>query len=194
MLKMFLLVFGITVLSLGCARVRVEAPKEPIKLDISMRLDIYQHVAKDIDDIENIVSGGSSGQTAPNKNGSSLRFFIKDAYAEEGLNPEVEKAALSRKNRRADLVSYEERGIIGENKNGLVEIRNPEGADSTANEIVNMENSDRMVIYAAIADKNGISMSEVQKLYAERLQRDANSGTPIEALNSSTGQYGWQVK
>ncbi|MDP2911312.1 MAG: hypothetical protein Q8N76_03140, partial [Candidatus Omnitrophota bacterium] len=45
---------------LGCARVRVEAPKDPIKLDISMRLDIYQHVAKDIDAIEGIVSGNET--------------------------------------------------------------------------------------------------------------------------------------
>jgi len=26
---------------LGCARVSVQAPKDPIKVDISMRLDIY---------------------------------------------------------------------------------------------------------------------------------------------------------
>lgn len=194
MRKIFLLVFGIMILSLGCARVRVEAPKEPIKLDISMRLDIYQHVEKDIDDIENMVSGGSSKQALPNKNGSSLRFFVKEAYAEEGLNPEVEKAVLSRKNRRAELVSYEEKGIIGENKNGLVEIRNPESAQAPVYDMINLENADRMVIYGEIAKKNNISIEEVQKLYAERLQRDANQGTHIQAINSSTGQYEWQVK
>ena len=42
----------------GCASVQVNAPKEPIKMDISMRLDVYQHVVKDIDDIESIVAGG----------------------------------------------------------------------------------------------------------------------------------------
>ena len=48
-------------LSIGCATVRMKAPKEPIKVDISMRLDIYQHVQKDIEAIENIVSGADSG-------------------------------------------------------------------------------------------------------------------------------------
>ena len=32
------------IISLGCAKVQVQAPKEPIKVDISMRLDIYQHI------------------------------------------------------------------------------------------------------------------------------------------------------
>jgi len=34
-------------LTVGCAKVQVQAPKEPIKVDISMRLDVYQHVEKD---------------------------------------------------------------------------------------------------------------------------------------------------
>ncbi len=36
---------------LGCARVSMVAPKEAIKLDVAMRLDVYQHVVKDIDSI-----------------------------------------------------------------------------------------------------------------------------------------------
>ena len=51
--------------AVGCAKVRVEAPKEAFKVDISMRLDIYQHVGKDIDSIENIVSGAAQKQSAP---------------------------------------------------------------------------------------------------------------------------------
>ena len=51
-----ILMLGV-IFSLGCARVMVQAPKEPIKVDISMRLDVYQHIQNDIDDIESIVSG-----------------------------------------------------------------------------------------------------------------------------------------
>ena len=50
MKKIFLACCAV-VIGLGCARVRVEAPKEAIKVDISMRLDVYQHVQKDIDEI-----------------------------------------------------------------------------------------------------------------------------------------------
>jgi len=179
---------------LGCARVRVEAPKEPIKVDISMRLDIYQHVTKDIDDIENIVSGA---KTAPEKKDkqSGLNYFMATAFAQEvGLSPEVEQAALRRKDRRAELNSWQEKGVAGENKSGLVEIRSPEKADSSVKSLVEAENNDRMTIYQAIAKKNGTSVGDVQELYAKRLQNNAPSGTPIEVLNEATGSYEWQLK
>ena len=175
----------------GCARVRVEAPKDPIKLDISMRLDIYQHVAKDIDAIEGIVSG-SEKKPAVGKQGTWLGIFVKDAYAQESFGPEVEKAAYSRRDRKSELDSWEEKGVIGENKLGMVEIRG--SADSSTKALIDAENSDRMVIYKAIASKNGISIEEVQKIYAKKLQDGANSGTPIETLNESSGQYEWKVK
>ncbi len=60
MVKRIIIVLVMVIFALGCARVRVETPKEGIKVDISMRLDIYQHVSKDIDDIESMVSGRSS--------------------------------------------------------------------------------------------------------------------------------------
>jgi len=178
-------------LSVGCARVRVEAPKDPIKLDISMRLDIYQHVAKDIDAIEDIVSGNSPAPIK-GKQGSMLDFFVGDAYAQEVLSPEVEQAAYNRRDRKPQLISLEESGAIGENRLGMVEARG--NADPSVNALISAENSDRMVIYKAIAAKNGISVEGVQKVYAKRLQDSANPGTPVESLNESTGQYEWKIK
>jgi len=176
---------------LGCARVRVEAPKEPIKVDISMRLDIYQHVAKDIDEIENIVSGPK--EKLQPKNGSSLLdYFVSCAYAQEGLSPQVQEAALRRKDRRSGLISLQEKGVIGENKLGFLELRGSSSPD--AEQLIEQENNDRMIIYAAVANKNGTSVEEVQKLYAKRLQQDAPAGTPIEVLNESSGVYEWKQK
>lgn len=190
-MKIFYILIAVLVLSAGCARIRVEAPKEPIKLDISMRLDIYQHVAKDIDAIENIVSGNKKKPTG-GKQGSWLGVFVKDAYAQESFGPEVEQAAYNRRDRKAQLILLEESGVVGENKLGMVEIRGD--VDSSAKALIDAENRDRMIIYTAIADKNGISVEEVQKIYAKKLQDSANSGTPIESLNESTGQYEWKGK
>lgn len=187
---MFLLL-GLS-LGLGCARVRVEAPKEPIKVDVSMRLDIYQHIEKDIDKIENMVSGPEEKPKPADKQ-SLLEFFIRDAYADEELSPEVQQAASRRKDRRAELVSWQEKGVIGENRSGLVQIRMPEKANSTAEALVAAENNDRMVIYQEVAKKNGSSIAEVQRLYAKRLQADAPTGTPIEIQNAA-GTYEWQIK
>jgi uncharacterized protein YdbL (DUF1318 family) len=189
-MKTGLIVVGALILILGCARVSVQAPKDPIKVDISMRLDIYQHIKNDIDDIESLVTG-SSEKTKGQGSHNFLNILVTEAYADQGLSPVVEEAALRRRDRYSKLMALQMKGTIGENKSGLVEIRL---ADSSLKDLVNAENNDRMVIYQAVAQKNGSSVQEVQKLYAQRLQSDAVAGTPIEVLNSSTGLYEWKIK
>ena len=181
-MKTLFAVVLVLVFGLGCARVRVEAPKEAIKVDVSMRLDIYQHVQKDIDNIEDMISGPAA-KTAPAKDKSSLLdFFIGNAYAED-LGPAVHQAIERRKERRSQLVDLEARGAIGETRWGLVEAK-----ASAAQDLVQAENNDRLAIYNAIAAKNGSSVDDVKRLYAQRLQADAPSGTPIET------DSGWQTK
>jgi len=185
-MKIFSIFIFAVLFGLGCAKMQVGGTEKPIKLDISMRLDIYQHVEKDIDAIENIVSGSGENKKADER--SFLGFFSSCAYAEDGLSPQVEQAALRRRDRRSDLSSWEAKGVIGENSSGLVEIKNQQAADSSVSGIVSAENSDRMLIYQSVAEKNGTSVAEVQKLYAQRLQADAPSGTPVESAS------GWAVK
>jgi uncharacterized protein YdbL (DUF1318 family) len=152
-----------------------------------MRLDIYQHVAKELDNIENIVSGSKD-------KGSLLNILVTDACAQGSMSPDVEKAAFSRKDRRPALLALEEKGIVGENKSGLVQIMPGQNADAAANALVGQENNDRMVIYRSVAANNGASLDEVQKINAKRLQSDAPSGAPIEVLNEQSKAYEWKVK
>lgn len=195
-MRRILLLFVAVIVGLGCARVRVEAPKEPIKVDISMRLDIYQHVEKDIDAIEDIVSGSA----VPKKNTSAGnqskvgQWFVGIAFAQENLSPELEQAALRRRDRYQALIAWETRGAVGENRLGLVEIRNRNAMDSSVPQLVADENTDRMFIYRSIAEKNNLTLEEVQKLYAQKLQEGAQAGTPIEVLDEKTGQYAWRTK
>ena len=186
-MRLFSILMIAVTFSLGCAKMQVGGTKDPIKVDISMRLDIYQHVENDIDAIENIVSGAKENKKSADKQ-SFLEIFIAQAYAQEGLSPEVEQAALRRKGRVLELSSREEKGVVGENKNGLVEIRDSQTADKALSGIVAAENNDRMIIYQAVAKKNGTSLEEVQGLYSKRLQSDAPVGTPIEVLNE------WKIK
>jgi len=193
MRTIFLLTLAV-ILNLGCARVRVEAPKEPIKVDIAMRLDIYQHVQKDIDAIEDIVSGAQN-ESKPAEKQSLLDHCVNFAYAQEGLSPEVEEAALRRKDRYAQINSWQEKGIVGENKLGLLEVRDKKAVDTQLlEELIKAENNDRVVIYQSLAKKNNTSLEEIQKIYAERLQRDVPTGTPIEVFDASRGIYAWKVK
>ena len=156
----------------GCARVEVQAPKDPIKMDINMRLDVYQHVAKDIDAIENIVSGPAGVQHA------FAEFLVQTAYA-ESLDPAVESAAYRRRDRKAVIDPLLAQGILGENRSGLLSIRGT--ADDGAKQAIDSENSDRTTIYQALAQKNGTSVEEIQKMYAERLRNSAPAGAPVES-------------
>lgn len=192
-MKNLLFILTAFIFIFGCAKLSVQGSNVPIKVDISMRLDIYQHVEKDINSIEDIVSGAKDKK----KTGDLQSFFnliVTSAFAQEGLNPEVEQAALRRKDRIDKLYGFESDGIIGENKMGQVEVRDPSRAVGSVKEIIDGENNDRLVIYKSIAAKNSTSVEEVQKLYAKRLRNDAPSGTPVEVLNESTGVYEWKVK
>lgn len=190
-MRFFLILLLVISFSSGC--MRIGGTKDPIKMDISMRLDIYQHVEKDIDAIESIISGPEDNKKAADEQ-SFLGIFVSEAYALEGFNPEVEQAALRRKDRLVELSSWEAKGIIGENKKGFVEIRNSQVPDPPLSQIVSAENSDRMIIYRSIAEKNGTLVAEVQKLYAKRLQEKAPSGTPIEVVSQETGIAEWKTK
>jgi len=193
MRKTWFVIFIGLILAAGCARVQMEAPKEPIKVDISMRLDVYQHVQQDIDDIENIVSGSSDEPHSKLKR-SLFGFLVTEVHAAEGLSPEIEQAALRRRDRRAALVVWQTKGVVGENRSGLVEIRMADQANAAVRALVEAENIDRMMIYQAVAQKNGTAVSEVQKLYAKRLQSDATSGTPVESSNQVSGTFEWTIK
>ena len=191
-MKKISVLLALTVFAIGCARVSLQAPKEPIKLDISMRLDVYQHVEKDINSIEDIVSGADKVSKAGTDKQSFLRHFVGTAYAEDALDPVVEQAALSRKARREQVSSLLQSGSVGENKLGLLEIRN--SGNPAANDVVSAENKDRMVIYQALAAKNSTTVEQIQKPYALRLQKDAPQGAPIEEFDTSSGTYQWRTK
>lgn len=182
MVRRIWVVFPVLFFAIGCARVQVVAPKEPIKVDIAMRLDVYQHVEKDIDAIEDVVSG----KTPTSKLQSMVDSIVANAYAEEDVMIEAGGAVMGRKARYQALSSAEASGRIGENKSGFVELRAAGDGDAA---LVSAENSDRMTIYRSIAQKNSAALSEVQKLYANKLQANAPSGTPIE---SASGE--WSTK
>jgi uncharacterized protein YdbL (DUF1318 family) len=189
MIKSLLLMLIAAAIGFGCARVNVGGAKDPIKVDIAMRLDIYQHVQKDIDSIENIVAGDKAKADKKPLNQSWLNFAETEAYAQDGLSPDVEQAALQRKDRRSSLDSWEARGVVGENKSGLVEIRGPNQADSAVKDLVRAENADRMIIYRSLARKYNEPLEQIEKVYAEKLAAQAPSGTPVESLNGE-----WKIK
>lgn len=174
---------GLAAVLVGCATVEVKAPKEPIKMDIAMRLDVYQHVVQDADSIESIVEGSSA---RPATKLSSLGgFWVGTAHADDGLGSEAMEAAYRRRDRRSELLALESQGALGEGRNALVVLR--ASGNSRAQSLMTAENSDRMIIYQAIARKNGSSVEDVQKVYAERIREGLPSGVYYE-----NAEGGWE--
>jgi uncharacterized protein YdbL (DUF1318 family) len=184
-IRVFLALFFL----LGCARVNLTS-KDPIKLDVTMRLDIYQHVANDANAIEDMIASPKEEKGTTLGKTSWLVWGLQEAYAQEEANfPAGVQAAIdARKERRPELLRWESRGAVGENAKGYVEIRDESAADVTVASLVSEENKDRALIYDYVSNKNGTTSSETGKVFAKRIQSDAPGGTPVESAGGSWSQ------
>ena len=106
-------------------------------------------------------------------------------YDIKEMTPEVKSALDNRKNRFDQLRALKQKGAIGENNHGYVEVI---GGDSEAQSVADAENKDRRVIYKTIAEQNnlpGDALSTIETVFAQ-VQRDkANSGDKIQDASGS---------
>src|SRR3989338_8231452 len=125
----------LTLAVFGCAKLNVET-KEPLKVDINMRIDVYQHVAKDAESINDQIYGSKEKKV-------NAIFNLSEAYAADANDS---GAAIERRKYRASQIEdYFNKGYIGENRQALLEARPNSPADTET--LVNSENSDRQIIY-----------------------------------------------
>ncbi len=183
MKRVLIVIFCIVVVA--CARINVQT-KEPIKVDVNMRVDIYQHVVKDVQSINDQIYGGQE------KEFNSL-FFIKEAFAQDFTNA-VQNAIAMRKSRFKEIEHYFVMGYIGENRNALLEIRSeiPQAELGRVKTAIIAENANRETIHKAIAAKDGADISQTRKVFFEDDYRRALSGFLFEALKD--GRYVWAEK
>ncbi len=133
------LVLGVCCLA-GCAPTINLATPEPVKVDVSVRLDVYQ-------------------KTAPTK------------AKEEQSSIEV---AAGRRLRSGEVQSLKNAGIVGEDRDGYLEIRQKPTDPkylSYAEGIVSAENADRAYLYLTNAQSQNKPMELVETDYA-KLWRD----------------------
>jgi uncharacterized protein YdbL (DUF1318 family) len=181
MKKVFWIFMVIVVI--GCAKVNLQT-SQPLKVDINMRVDVYQHVAADVASVQDQIYGSTEKQM-------NAIFFIDDAYA-QAQSPEVAAAIERRKDRRSVIDEYASRGYIGENRGALIEVIGkdiPSDLLGNVKSAVSQENSDRKIIYAAIAEKNGAAISETAKVFFDDDYKRAPAGYWFEDSNGA-----WQQK
>ncbi len=169
---------------ISCAKVSVETSK-PIKVDINMRVDIYQHVVKDVEDINDQIYG------TEDKDFNAL-FGFNQAYAED--SSDLMASAISRRKARLSIIEgYFAQGYIGENKDALLELRSaPQDGREQIESFISQENSDRNIIYQAVAEKNQTDISTVRKASLESDYKRAAFGYWFQVPDSEG--YTWKRK
>ena len=174
---------------LGCAKVNLQTEK-PLKVNINMRVDVYQHVVKDVEAIEGQIYNQNK---KINLNGC---FFLESVYAQE-FSSSVEKAIQRRKKRLSDIEEYAKQGVIGEGKNALLVVvakKINSSLKKKVEELISEENKDRLVIYKATAAKNGVSLKNVEKIFFAAHYNHAQPGMWFEVFDSKTNSYNWVKK
>jgi len=117
--------------------------------------------------------------------------FVNCAYAQEGVlqvsTASIRALKTAIKKRFPKLIPYFQKGIIGENNRGLLEIKSWQGVSlakrAKVKQLVEAENKDRTNLYQEVAKNMGIDPSQlgkVQKIFAKQWQKTAPSGTWIQ--------------
>jgi uncharacterized protein YdbL (DUF1318 family) len=160
-------VAGLATIS-GCKTPSINlATNEPIKVDIAMRLDVYQHNNGDV----------SAAKPSPTP-------------VARGGDP-VER----RKNRQADIQVFKNSRLVGEDRTGmlvvLVETQGDYG--DYVRRSVASENADRMAQMKAQADKEKRSLVDIQKEQAALWANRSFKGEWIESRGAD-GNFRWVQK
>lgn len=173
---------------LGCAKVDLQTSK-PIKVDISMRVDVYQHVSKEVDSIEDQIYGDQQKKL-------NFLFGSQLAYAQE-YDAALSDAIQGRKNRLGEIEDYFRKGYVGENKEAYLQMRSekvPQDLQGKVQAVVHEENGARKAIYQATAKKNGVDVSQTEKIFFQDHYGRAASGYWFEVYDEGQGRFVWKQK
>ncbi len=100
-------------------------------------------------------------------------------YEIKELTPELKTALDSRRARKGTLDELKQKGVLGENNHGYVEVLS---ADPAAKSLAAAENRDRKVIYETIAQQHGLegAMDTIEKVFAQEQRDRAQPGDKVQ--------------
>lgn len=151
----------------GCAVPSINlATNEPIKVDITMRVDVYQFEGSDDD--ARVVDGGANGNAAG------------------GATREERRA-----NRLADIQTFKNSRIVGEGRQGLLIIRDEIEGDygDYVRRVVERENADRMAEMRELAEQEKRPLADIQ---AEQAQLWINRSFQGEWIERQQDDSTWR--
>jgi len=102
-----------------------------------------------------------------------------EKYTIKEMTPQVTSALESRRDRYSELQQLKQQGKVGENNRGYVEVF---ANEKVVKSLVDVENSDRKIIYQTIADQNNLkdAIGVIEKVFAQTQRDKAQSGEKIQ--------------
>ncbi len=111
----------------------------------------------------------------------STSFFLFVAFLLSAIAPafasEQDVAQQRIASRQSTVASLKEKGVLGENNRGLLEVRQNEG---DADRVAADENRDRGIIYAELAKKTGASPDSVGRARAKQIAANSRPGVWVQ--------------
>ncbi len=153
---------GLLLASCSAPTVNLATP-QPIKVDIAVRLDVYQHAKEAVK------------QSTP---------------ASRATDP-----AEARRNRMADIQTFKNSRLVGEGRDALLAIRvdTPGDYGDFIRKTVDAENADRMALMKFEAEKQKMSLPQIQSKQASLAAKLAFKGEWIELVKDD-GTAEWIQK
>jgi uncharacterized protein YdbL (DUF1318 family) len=181
----------------GCVTVNVNFPESAVQ----KATDDY---VKDLYRMKNSGPKGAEPASVPSQTPQAKGAWILDlmtasAMAEEGFSVNSAESSRIREKLRArldDVLAQKKAGVLGEDKNGLIVIKDPSKLKKLlaqkVEKLVADENADRMALYNDVVKSNGFPSSRlanIQRSFARSFQAESPSGTWVEDVDS-----GWTQK
>ena len=189
------LIFGLTLLLVGCLSVNVFVTFPQEKIDKAMEgLELQIQPA-----------APSLVVPVPKKQSrlSPWRFLEPTPLCAQTVtselktsSPVIDEALARRRERLSDIQGYKDKKILGESKEGLLDIRLTEGLDgkqvSLLQKMVKEENSDRMITYREIVQINSMPSEQIKNVQAAAAKANRKLAKNGEWIQNEDGT--WQVK
>lgn len=160
--------FLIPLMLAGCATPSVNlATPEPIKVDIGMRLDVYQHA-----DPNAVAAAAAAAKAKPAVSATSTPTTLPDPVA-------------SQKNRAVEVQNFKNSRWVGEGHDGLLIVRPPlpDGDDGDyIAKVVQQENRDRKRIMREQAEVEKKNLDQIQAQFGEEWRNRSFAGEYIDVL------------
>ena len=201
---MCLFVSFIAVAYSACSpKVTVVGDKDnPVAINAEIKIHIYQHAAQDVDEIMEGIDDEEIEEEQPTSMISKVmsivqNFGVSTAYAAKPVNVDKKAALQKIKLLYREAFPYLKKGILGENRNGYVQVVNKNKTVAKdeidkAVKIADKLNAARKNLYKISAMLTGTDIRIQQEAYSTAFRSKAKKGIWIERKKG--GEWIWVKK